>query len=261
MPSSNSSPALNGALSGEAANRLIIALDMSDAGAAYRFCQELALPGVVYKIGLELLFAGGIDLIGQLSRDGYSVFADAKLFDIGHTVERATARIASLGAAFLTVHAQDKRTLEAAARGAAGSPLKLLGVTVLTSARPEDLEEQGVRLPADELVLRRARLAAEVGFHGVVASPLEASPLKSQFGGRLAIVTPGVRPAGGGEIAGDDQARAATPRNALLAGADYLVVGRPILRAADPAAAARAILAEMKEALAERLGGAHAPLP
>ncbi len=232
-------------------SRLIIALDMPDADAAYAFCQRLALPKAVYKVGLELLFTGGIDLVRRLAADGRSVFVDAKLFDIGNTVERATAQLAGLGATFLTIHAQDKLTLEAANRGRAGSNLKLLGVTLLTSTPPDLLGELGIALSADELVLRRASFAVDTGCDGVISSPLEARRLKAAFGNRLSVVCPGIRPASG-TIAQDDQARSATPRDAFLAGADYIVVGRPILRADDPVAASRAIIAEIAGALAER---------
>jgi orotidine-5'-phosphate decarboxylase len=235
-----------------AESRLIVALDMRDAGAAYEFCHRLALPQAIYKVGLELLFAGGIDLVRKLAAEGISVFVDAKLFDIGHTVERATAQLAHLGATFLTVHAQDRQTLEAAVRGREGSSLRLLGVTVLTSTRSDALSEQGIQMSAGDLVLHRASFAAEAGCDGVIASPLEAQRLKVRFGSRLAIVCPGIRPTGGSAIAGDDQARAATPREAILAGADYIVTGRPILRADDPAAASRAIIAEIAAALEEK---------
>ncbi len=239
----------------EAERRLIVALDMPDAGEAHAFWQRLALPGAVAKIGLELLFSGGIELVRKLAAEGTSVFVDAKLFDIGNTVERATAQVAALGAAFLTVHAQDPQTVAAAARGRAGSSLKLLGITLLTSTAPDSLGAQGISLPPPELVLRRARFAADAGFDGVVSSPWEAGELKSNFGDKLAVVCPGIRPKSGQVIAGDDQARTATPSDALRAGADYIVVGRPVTRAGDPAAAARAIVAEMAEALREASGG------
>ena len=235
----------------EAERKLIVALDMPDAGAAYEFWQRLALPGAVAKIGLELLMAGGVDLVRKLALSGARVFVDAKLFDIGNTVERATARVADLGAAFLTVHAQDRPTLEAAVRGRGQSALRLLGITLLTSARPDDLGAQGITLGSRDLVLKRAAFAADAGFDGVVSSPLEARDLKTAFGERLALVCPGIRPASEA-VAGDDQARTATPGDALRAGADYIVVGRPIVRASDPSAAARAIIGEMAEALSGR---------
>ena len=238
----------------EAERKLIVALDMPDAGEAHAFWQQLALPGAVAKIGLELLFAGGVELARGLAAEGVRVFVDAKLFDIGNTVERATARVAALGAAFLTVHAQDPQTVAAAVRGRAGSGLQLLGITLLTSAAPDSLGAQGISLSAAELVLRRARFAADAGFDGVVSSPLEARGLKAAFGDRLAVVCPGIRPGSGQAVAGDDQARTATPGDALRAGADYIVVGRPITQASDPAAAARTIIAQMAEALQDMRG-------
>jgi orotidine-5'-phosphate decarboxylase len=235
----------------EAERKLIVALDMAHVDEAYAFWRRLALPNAVCKIGLELLFAGGVDLARRLASEGVPVFVDAKLYDIANTVELATAQVAALGATFLTVHAQDERTLAAAARGREGSALKLLGITLLTNASPDDLFAQGISLSAEDLVLRRAALAAQAGFDGAVASPWEAAKLKSSFEGRLAVVCPGIRPAAGKSIANDDQARIATPGDALRAGADYIVIGRPILRAVDPPAAARAIVAEMADALRE----------
>ncbi len=233
----------------EAERKLIVALDMPDAAQALEFWQRLGLSHAVAKIGLELLFAGGVELIRKLAGEGVRVFVDAKLFDIGNTVERATARIADLGATFLTVHAQDGHTVEAAVRGRGGAPLKLLGITLLTNAKPEDLIAQGIALSAKELVLRRAALAADAGFDGAVSSPWEAKDLKTRFGDQFAVVCPGIRPQGENAIAGDDQARTATPAEAISAGADYIVVGRPILRASDPAAAANGVIAEIAGAL------------
>ena len=233
----------------EAERKLIVALDVPDSAMAYEFWQRLALPNSICKIGLELLMANGVELVQKLASAGVSVFVDAKLFDIGNTVERATARVADLGAAFLTVHAQDRQTLEAAVRGRAGSTLKLLGITLLTNANPRDLSEQGITLTSRDLVLQRAAFAADAGFDGVVSSAWEARDLKATFRERLALVCPGIRPASETRISGDDQARTATPRDALRAGADYIVVGRPILRASDPSAAAQTIIAEMATAL------------
>jgi orotidine-5'-phosphate decarboxylase len=143
---------------------------------------------------------------------------------------------------FLTVHGQDRKTLDAAVRGRAGNGTKLLAITVLTSTDLADLREQGIAASAEEIVLRRARLAADAGFDGVVASPREAAAIREALGGKLLIVTPGIRPAG---TAAADQARIATPADALRAGADYLVVGRPITAAPDPLAAAQAIVEEI----------------
>ena len=181
-------------LKAEAERKLIVALDVPDAAQAYDFWQRLALPNAIAKIGLELLMAAGVELVRKLASSGVSVFVDAKLFDIANTVERATARVADLGAAFLTVHAQDRQTLEAAVRGRAGSSLKLLGITLLTNANPDDLSKQGIALSARDLVLQRAAFAADAGFEGVVSSAWEARDLKAAFRDRLALVCPGIRP-------------------------------------------------------------------
>jgi orotidine-5'-phosphate decarboxylase len=185
-------------------------------------------------------------LASELASRGMRVFIDAKLLDIEATVERATASIARTGAEFLTVHAVDRKTLDAAARGRGDSSLKLLGVTVLTNLGPADLVQQGTDIPPGELVLHRAMLAKEAGFSGVVASGLEAAAIRNAAGTGFFIVTPGIRPQGG---ATQDQARVATPASAIAAGADYLVVGRPITAAPDPRAAAEAIVAEIERAL------------
>ncbi len=233
----------------EAEGKLIIALDMPDASEAYDFWKRLAIPNAVAKIGLELLMADGADLVRKLASSGTSVFVDAKLFDIANTVERTTARVADLGAAFLTVHAQDRQTVEAAVRGRSGSTLKLLGITLLTNAKPEDLSAQGITLSSRDLVLRRAGFAADAGFDGVVSSAWEARDLKARFGEKLAVICPGIRPKSEQAVSGDDQARTATPGDALRGGADYIVVGRPIVGALDPSAAAHAIIAEIAATL------------
>jgi orotidine-5'-phosphate decarboxylase len=232
-------------LEAEAERKLVVALDMADAGEAYEFWQRLGLSNAVAKIGLELLMARGVELVRKLASSGVSVFVDAKLFDIANTVERATARVADLGATFLTVHAQDRQTLEAAVLGRRASALRLLGITLLTNANPDDLSKQGIALSSRDLVLQRAADAADAGFDGVVSSAWEARDLKAAFRDRLALVCPGIRPKSEQGVAGDDQARTATPGDALRAGADYIVVGRPIIRARDPSAAARAIIGEM----------------
>jgi orotidine-5'-phosphate decarboxylase len=227
-------------------DRLIVALDVPNLEEAKVLIEAVGDDVGVYKIGLELLFSGGFDLARELARRGRSVFVDAKLLDIEATVERATAAIARMGVAFLTVHALDCKTLDAAVRGRARSTLKLLGVTVLTNLERDDLKEQGVDRDPQELAIYRAMLAQEAGFDGVVASGQEAAALRQALGPGMLIVTPGVRPQGSDT---QDQARAVTPRSAIEAGADYLVVGRPITRAADPRAAASAIVAEIAAAL------------
>lgn len=227
-------------------DRLIVALDVPNVEAAKALIETLGKSVGVYKIGLELLFSGGFELAQELAQQGRSVFVDAKLLDIESTVERATAAIARMGAAFLTVHALDKKTLQAAVRGRGDSALKLLGVTVLTNLAAADIIEQGIDHPLAELVLHRAKLAKAAGFDGVIASGHEASQIRSAVGPNFLIVTPGVRPRGSDA---QDQARAVTPRSAIEAGADYLVVGRPITRAPDPRAAAEAIVVEIAAAL------------
>jgi len=230
-------------------DRLIVALDVPTVAEARTLIDRLGDSVGVYKIGLELLFAGGFDLARTLAQSSRPVFVDAKLLDIEATVERATAAIARSGAAFLTVHAFDKKTLAAAVRGRGDSALKLLGVTVLTNLAPADLIEQGIDHPLAELALHRARLAKEADLDGVIASGHEATKIRDTVGPGFLIVTPGVRPQGSDA---QDQTRAVTPRMAIGAGADYLVVGRPITRAADPRAAADAIVGEIAEALAPR---------
>ena len=228
-------------------DRLMVALDVPTVDEAKALIETLGDSVGVYKIGLELLFSGGFALAQGLARRECPVFVDAKLLDIEATVERATAAIARMGIAFLTVHALDKKTLAAAVRGRGDSPLKLLGVTVLTNLAAADLIEQGCDHPLTELVLHRAKLGKEAGFDGAIASGHEAAKIRSAAGPDFLIVTPGVRPRGADT---QDQARAVTPRSAIEAGADYLVVGRPITRAADPRSAAEAIVAEIDAALA-----------
>jgi orotidine-5'-phosphate decarboxylase len=194
-----------------------------------------------YKIGLQLFAAGGMQLARDLKAEGRKVFLDWKLHDIGATVEKAAANLAGSGCDLLTVHARPQ-VMAAAARGVAGSGLKVLGVTVLTSLTAEDLAADDHALSPADLVEHRVRQALEAGIAGVVASPHEAARVReiATQAGRddFLIVTPGVRPAG---AALDDQARAATPEAALKAGATHLVIGRPITAAADPRQAARAI--------------------
>jgi orotidine-5'-phosphate decarboxylase len=228
-------------------DRLIVALDVPGPDQAKALIATLGDSVGVYKIGLELLFAGGFELARALALSGRPVFVDAKLLDIEATVERSTAAIASSGAAFLTVHAIDKKTLAAAVRGRGDSTLKLLGVTVLTNLAPSDLIEQGIDHPLAEVALHRARLAKDAGLDGVIASGHEAATIRAVVGPGFLIVTPGVRPQGS---EAQDQARAVTPRMAIGAGADYLVVGRPITRAPDPRGAADAIVGEIAAALA-----------
>jgi orotidine-5'-phosphate decarboxylase len=200
----------------------------------------------VYKIGLELLASDGMALAADLKRSGYKIFLDWKLHDIGATVERATAAIVATGVCdMLTVHAEPQ-VMDAAVRGRDGAAnVKILGVSVLTSLSEEDLRILGYGLGIEALVERRIRQALEAGIDGVVASPHEAALARRIGGPEFLVITPGVRPAGAKL---DDQARAATPVEALRAGSSHLVCGRPITAAQDPRAAALLILNEMKAA-------------
>ena len=227
-------------------DRIIVALDVPHVDEARALIKKLGDSVGVYKIGLELLFAGGLMLAEELSKDGCRVFLDAKLLDIEATVERATAAIARTGAHFLTVHATDRKTLDAAVRGRGDSALKLLGVTVLTNLDRADLSQQGIEMPPLALVQERARLSQDAGLDGIVASGKEAAALRERLRNFL-IVTPGIRQEGTDV---QDQTRVVTPASAVKAGADYLVIGRPITRADDPRAAAEAIAAEIAAASA-----------
>jgi orotidine-5'-phosphate decarboxylase len=229
-----------------ARDRLIVALDVPGVEQARALIDALQDSVGVYKIGLELLFSGGLLLASELASRGHRVFIDAKLLDIEATVERATAAIARTGAEFLTVHALDCKTLDAAVRGRAGTKLKLLGVTVLTNLDRDDLKEQGISRDPQELAIYRAMLAQEARFDGVVASGQDAAALRQALGPTMLIVTPGIRPEGN---ARNDQTRIVTPATAITAGADYLVVGRRITAAPDPRKAAEAIVAEIESAL------------
>lgn len=229
-----------------ARDRLIVALDVPSVDAARALIETLGDSVGVHKIGLELLFSGGFALAAELAARGSRVFVDAKLLDIEATVERATAAVAATGAEFLTVHALDRKTLDAAVRGRGDTALKLLGVTVLTNLIPADLVQQGTDIPPADLVLHRALLAKKAGFDGVVASGQEAAAIRQAAGPDFLIVTPGIRPQGS---AAGDQARIVTPADAIASGADYLVVGRPITAAGDPREAALSIAEEIDAAL------------
>jgi orotidine-5'-phosphate decarboxylase len=223
--------------------RLIVPLDLPTRTAADAMVERLGEAISFYKIGLQLLAGGGMDLARDLKRQGHQVFLDWKLHDIGATVEKATAAVVAAEACdFLTVHAEPQ-VLAAAVRGRAGAnKVKILGVTVLTSLSEDDLKAIGYGLGVEALVERRIRQAIEAGADGVVASPHEAALARRIAGPDFLVVTPGVRPAW---AAADDQARAATPAEALRAGASHLVCGRPITAASDPRASAEAIVAEI----------------
>ena len=235
-----------GGASFDPGNRLIAALDVEDRAAAEALVARLDGAAGWLKIGLELFIATGPDIVRDHVAAGRRIMLDLKLHDIPATVERAVARAAALGAELLTVHAGGGRAMLAAAarasRAAGTRRPRILAVTVLTSLDERDLAEVGARGPLEELVVRRARLAADAGADGVVASPREAAVLRAALPADFLIVTPGVRPAG---AAAGDQKRVLTAGEARAAGADLVVVGRPIRDAADPAAAARAIAAEL----------------
>lgn len=231
----------------DARDRLIVALDVADVASAEKLVAGLGDSVAFYKVGMELAYGGGFGLIERLIGGGKQVFVDLKLHDIPNTVERAVAQIARLGATFLTVHAYPQ-TMRAARAGAAGSQLKLLAVSVLTSYDDADLAEAGYALGVRALVARRGEQARLAGIDGLVSSPAEAAMLRTALGPQMLIVTPGVRPAG---AAIGDQKRVATPGQAIADGADYLVVGRPITQAHDPRAVAQAIVEEIASALAD----------
>ena len=222
-------------------NRLIAALDTPSRTDADAFVQRLAGVPSWVKVGLELFLAEGPSIVRDYTARGLSVMLDLKLHDIPETVARATARVASLGAGLLTVHAGGGRAMLEAAVKAAGAT-KILAVTVLTSMDDADLAAVGAQGPVEDLVRRRADLAVAAGCHGVVASPREAAAIRARVPEGFLIVTPGVRPAGA-EVG--DQKRVTTPSQARTAGADMVVVGRPLRDAPDAAVAARAIVAEL----------------
>jgi orotidine-5'-phosphate decarboxylase len=210
-------------------DRLIVALDLPGVAAAEAMIVRLGDSVSFYKIGYQLAYAGGLPLVRQLASAGKKVFVDLKLHDIGNTVVRGVESVAQLGATFLTVHAYPQ-TMKAAVEARTGSGLKILAVTVLTSYDDGDLHAAGYRLNVSDLV----------------CSPEEAASLRKIVGHQMSLVTPGIRPAGS---SAGDQKRIMTPARAIAAGADYLVVGRPVMEAADPRAAAEAIQAEIAQAL------------
>jgi orotidine-5'-phosphate decarboxylase len=222
-------------------DKLIVALDVPSPEEAGALVARLGDSVNFYKIGLELSYGGGLPLAERLIGAGKKVFLDLKLHDISATVERAAAQVARLGATFLTVHAFPQ-TMAAAKQGVGGAPLEILGVTVMTSYDDSDLAAAGYAFGVRDLVARRALQAREAGIGGLILSAEELPAIRALVGLDLTLVTPGIRPAG---AEAGDQKRVMTPAKALRAGADYLVIGRPVTRAADPRAAADAILAEM----------------
>lgn len=232
----------------EPRDRLVVALDVPAAAEALALARALGPSAGVLKVGSQLFTAAGPDLVRALLAEGHRVFLDLKLHDIPNTVAGAVASASGLGVHLLTLHALGGKAMLEAAVAARREPTTLLAVTVLTSQDEGSLAEVGVAGPVPEAVGRLAHLARQAEVGGLVCSPHEVALVRRAGGAEMLLVTPGIRPAGSER---GDQARAATPAAALAAGADYLVVGRPITAARDPAAAAAAIVAEMATALAE----------
>lgn len=225
-------------------DRLIVALDLPDIRVAEAMVDRLGDSVGFYKIGYQLAYAGGLPLARALVGAGKKVFVDLKLHDIGNTVARGVESLSHLGASFLTVHAYPQ-TMKAAVEARGSSKVKILAVTVLTSYDDRDLADAGYRFGVRDLVEARARQAQAIGVDGLVCSSEEAAHLRGIVGPEMDLVTPGIRPAG---AAAGDQKRIMTPAKAIAAGASYLVVGRPVLDAPDPKAAADAIVAEITAA-------------
>lgn len=226
-------------------NRMIVALDVDDVAAARAMVERIGDAASFYKVGYQLVFGGGLGYARDLAASGKRVFLDMKLHDIGQTVEKGVERIAEMGMTYLTVHAYPQ-TMRAAAKAAKGSGLKILAVTVLTSWDEADAQAAGYAAPIADLVARRADQALDAGVDGLILSPAEVAAMRARVGRALDLVTPGVRPAGADK---GDQKRVMTPGEAIAAGADRLVVGRPVTHAANPRAAAAAIVAEIAAAV------------
>lgn len=225
-------------------DRLIVALDLPSVADAGAMVERIGDAVTFYKIGYQLAFADGLPFARGLISAGKQVFIDLKLHDIGNTVGKGVESVAKLGATFLTVHAYPQ-TMKSAVEARKNTGLKILAVTVLTSYDQNDLGEAGYAGSVADLVRKRAAQAKDIGIDGLVCSPEEAAMVRSVVGEGMKLVTPGIRPAGS---ATGDQKRIMTPAKAIAAGADYLVVGRPITEAADPKAAAEAIVAEIAQA-------------
>jgi orotidine-5'-phosphate decarboxylase len=228
----------------DARERLIVALDLPSVAAAEAMIKQLGDSVWFYKVGYQLAFAGGLPFAARLIASGKQVFLDLKLHDIHNTVAKGVESVAQLGATFLTVHAYPQ-TMKAAVEGKQGSKLRILAVTVLTSYDDADLAAAGYEMNVKELAAARAAQARDTGVDGLVCSAEEAASLRAIVGPGMVLVTPGIRPAGS---ATGDQKRIMTPARAIKAGANYLVVGRPVLEAGDPKSAADAIVAEIEQA-------------
>ena len=223
------------------ANPIIVALDLDSPAEAFNLVRRIGSHVDFYKVGMELYAAAGPDFLNELTAQGKQIFLDMKFYDIGETVKRAVAQVARRNISFLTVHGS-QAVMRAAIEGRRDYDLKLLAVTVLTSFDESDLRQLGYPCSVRDLVSLRVRNATEAGIDGIVCSPVEVSRVRELTGPRAILVTPGVRSAG---AAAGDQKRVATPRDALQNGADYLVIGRQITRAADPVAEVQRILAEL----------------
>ncbi len=245
MPSTqlaSTSPAL------AARDRLIVGLDVPSIDAARAVVDDLGDEASFYKVGMQLQFAGGLSYCAELLDRGKRVFLDAKLHDIPNTVEKAVTNIVAMGVTMLTIHAYPQ-TMAAAVRGRAGSSLALLGVSVLTSMDDQDLHDAGYGCGAQELVRRRALQAQDAGLDGLICSPLEVARLRKIKGGDLKLITPGIRlKAKEDAIIADDQKRTLSPAEAIKAGADYIVVARPIVGAQNRVETARQIIRQIENA-------------
>lgn len=224
--------------------RLIVGLDVPTLSEAEAIVSELGDTVCVYKIGYQLTFAGGLELARDLQADGKNVFLDMKLLDIDNTVAKAVENVVKMGLSMLTIHAYPK-AMRSAVEAASGSDLCLLGVTVLTSMDGVDLYDAGYGFTPEELVRKRALDARAAGMGGIVASAQEAASIRQLVGLDMAVVTPGIRLAGG---EAGDQKRVMTPKKAIASGASHLVVARPIVQAEDKVAAATQFVQEIKQA-------------
>lgn len=229
----------------DARDRMIVGLDVESVEHARNLVETLGPAVSFYKVGMQLVFAGGLSLVEELAAAGKRVFLDMKLLDIDNTVAGGVSSIARLGVTFTTIHAYPKAMRAAVAARGGGKP-GLLAVTALTSMDDADLAAAGYARDAAELVAARATDAREAGMDGIICSPHEAAAVREIVGQDMAIVTPGIRPAG---AAAGDQKRVMSPREAIAAGADYIVVARPVIAAPDPARAATSIVAEIEAAL------------
>jgi orotidine-5'-phosphate decarboxylase len=222
-------------------DRVIVALDVPDVAAARAVVTALGERATFFKIGYELAFVGGVELAKALAGEGKKIFLDLKLHDIPNTIEKGVGQIASMGMTYLTVHAYPQ-TLVAAAKGAAGSNLGVLGVSVMTSMDDGDLARAGYGMGVADLVARRAKQTYEAGCKGLICSATDLAIVREAVGGGLVLITPGIRPVGSPI---GDQKRVMTPGEAIRAGADQLVIGRPITGAKDPVGAMQMILGEI----------------